>query len=91
MTDDSFVVPASFSVLSLRHLLRHAGELPARPRILDLGRGPDRSTPPLAAETGGAVMPADPALATGTGELPYPDGSFDLIWAEDAASGRGCG
>ncbi|GHC74311.1 bifunctional class I SAM-dependent methyltransferase/N-acetyltransferase [Streptomyces flavofungini] len=89
-----------------RKLLALAGELPARPRVLDLGSGPGRSALLLAAEAGAEVTAVDlhepfltelraAADARGLadsvrtvqadmGELPYPDGSFDLIWAESS-------
>ncbi|MCK7628216.1 class I SAM-dependent methyltransferase, partial [Streptomyces sp. RS10V-4] len=44
---------------STRHLLRLAGPLPPRPRVLDLGCGPGRSALVLAADTGGQVTGAD--------------------------------
>ncbi|WJV45093.1 bifunctional class I SAM-dependent methyltransferase/N-acetyltransferase [Streptomyces flavofungini] len=90
-----------------RALLALAGELPARPRVLDLGCGPGRSALLLAAEAGAEVTAVDlhePFLAelraaadargladsvrtllADMGELPCPDGSFDLIWAESSA------
>ncbi|GGO37135.1 bifunctional class I SAM-dependent methyltransferase/N-acetyltransferase [Streptomyces lasiicapitis] len=89
-----------------RALLALAGELPARPRVLDLGCGPGRSALLLAAEAGAEVTAVDlhePFLAelraeahargladsvrtvrADMGELPYADGSFDLIWAESS-------
>ncbi|MVO87087.1 GNAT family N-acetyltransferase [Streptomyces sp. p1417] len=90
-----------------RALLALAGELPARPRVLDLGCGPGRSALLLAAEAGADVTAVDlhePFLAelraaarargladsvhtvrADMGDLPWPDGSFDLIWAESSA------
>ncbi|ONK15826.1 bifunctional class I SAM-dependent methyltransferase/N-acetyltransferase [Streptomyces sp. MP131-18] len=90
-----------------RRLLALAGELPARPRVLDAGCGPGRAALLLAAEAGaeGADVVAvdlhrpyldelDTAaarlglgarittLARSMTELPYPDHSFDVIWAE---------
>ncbi|MCI3934164.1 bifunctional class I SAM-dependent methyltransferase/N-acetyltransferase [Streptomyces sp. AN091965] len=93
-----------------RRLLALAGELPERPRVLDLGCGPGRAALLLAAEAGasGAEVTAvdlhEPfldelraaarsrgladsvhAVAADMGALPYPDGSFDLVWAESSA------
>ncbi|MBO1329686.1 bifunctional class I SAM-dependent methyltransferase/N-acetyltransferase [Streptomyces sp. VRA16 Mangrove soil] len=72
MTDDSNVVRDSFFALhhglprqgpgsddTTRRLLSFVGELPERPRILDLGCGPGRSALLLAAETGGEVTAVD--------------------------------
>ncbi|WP_428951011.1 GNAT family N-acetyltransferase [Streptomyces sp. cg35] len=120
MTDNSNVVRDSFFALhhglprqgpgsdaTTRRLLSLVGELPARPRVLDLGCGPGRSALLLAAETGGEVTAVDlhepfldelraaahtrgladrvHAVSADMGELPYADGSFDLIWAESSA------
>ncbi|MFD9906682.1 GNAT family N-acetyltransferase [Streptomyces sp. NPDC059063] len=90
-----------------RRLLALVGELPRRPRVLDLGCGPGRSALLLAAEAGAEVTAVDlhePFLdelrtaaqargladslhtaAADMAELPYPDGSFDLVWAESSA------
>jgi SAM-dependent methyltransferase len=90
-----------------RRLLELAGPLPTRPRALDLGCGPGRSTLLLAAEAGAHVTAVDlhqpfldelTAAAERRGlageidtvnasmaRLPYPDGSFDVIWAEGSA------
>jgi SAM-dependent methyltransferase len=83
-----------------RLLLRLAGALPDRPRIVDIGCGTGASSLVLAAETGGTVTAVDthgPFLEQLTGaervttlnapmqDLPLPDGSADLVWAEGSA------
>ncbi|KUL51446.1 transferase [Streptomyces sp. NRRL F-4489] len=92
---------------STRHLLRLAGPLPPRPRVLDLGCGPGRSALVLAADTGGQVTGIDlhqpfldelfaaaerrglrdriTALNCSMGHPPFPDGAFDVLWAEGSA------
>ncbi|MFB4310292.1 class I SAM-dependent methyltransferase [Actinomadura sp. GTD37] len=87
-----------------RHLLSLAGQLPPRPRVLDIGCGPGRS-PLVLAQAGAEVTAvdlhqpyldalartaADRGLAVHTvrasmADLPFPDGGFDLIWAEGSA------
>ncbi|MFF7712951.1 GNAT family N-acetyltransferase [Streptomyces sp. NPDC007988] len=90
-----------------RRLLGLAGPVPPRPRVLDLGCGPGRAAPLLAAEAGAEVTAVDlhepfldelrqAARARGLadrirtvcadmGAPPFPDGSFDLVWAEGSA------
>ncbi|WP_424211002.1 bifunctional class I SAM-dependent methyltransferase/N-acetyltransferase [Streptomyces sp. BI20] len=90
-----------------RRLLSLCGDLPERPRVLDLGCGPGHGALFLAAEAGAEVTAVDlnegfldelrasaderglsgrihPVRAD-IGDLPFPDGSFDLVWAEGSA------
>lgn len=87
-----------------RHLLSLAGPPAARPRVLDIGCGPGRSSLVLA-QAGAEVTAvdlhqpyldelaraaADRGLVVRTvrasmADLSFPDGSFDLIWAEGSA------
>ncbi|WP_030781238.1 bifunctional class I SAM-dependent methyltransferase/N-acetyltransferase [Streptomyces sp. NRRL S-920] len=119
MTDNTSITDAFFALHhglprqspgsddTTRLLLRLAGELPERPRVLDLGCGPGRAALLLAAEAGAEVNAVDlhePFLdelraaaaergLTGSittvhadmAQLPYPGGSFDLVWAEGSA------
>lgn len=90
-----------------RRLLSLAGQLPSRPRVIDLGCGPGRSALLLASEAGARVTAVDlhelflteldeaaaaraltgqvTTVRADMGELPYTDGSFDLVWAEGSA------
>lgn len=90
-----------------RLLLRLAGDVAPRPRIVDIGCGTGPSALVLAAETGGDVVAVDlhepflreldaaaaaagvqdrvRTLAAPMADLPLPDGSADVVWAEGSA------
>lgn len=87
------------SVATTELLLRLAGPLPDRPRIVDIGCGTGAASLVLARATGGPVTAVDThqpfldrlaadavrTLNAPMQDLPLPDGCADLVWAEGSA------